>query len=90
MWLWKVYLSVVGLRERKGENEGFYLEGNHLRHNFLFTVWKFMQDLWVNETHRAVAETTIRKSGRCHTGRTGGLVVENGAGEKCHIKLATF
>jgi hypothetical protein len=66
------------------------LKGNHLRHNFLFTVWKFLQDLWVNETHRTVAETTIRKSGYCHTGGAGGLAGGNGAGEKWHIKLATF
>ena len=83
-------LSVVGLRERKGENEGLCLEGNRLRQHFLFTVWKFLQDLWVNETHRIVAETIIRKSGRCHTGDAGGLADENGTWEKWHIKLATF
>ena len=27
---------------------------------------KFLQGLWVNETRRSVAETMIRKSGRCH------------------------
>jgi hypothetical protein len=88
--LWKVWLSVVGLRERKGENEGLCLEGDRLRYNFLFTVWKFLQGLRVNETHRTVAETVVRKSERCHTSIAGGLAGENGAWEKWHIKLVTF
>jgi hypothetical protein len=47
----------------EGRNEGLCLEGNRLRHNFLFTVLKFSQDLWVNGTHRTVAETIIRNLG---------------------------
>jgi hypothetical protein len=67
--MWSVESVVLsrGLRGQKGENEGLCLEGNGLCHNFLFTLWKFLQDLWMNETHRTVAKTMIRKSGRSHT-----------------------
>jgi hypothetical protein len=62
--LWKVESSIGGLR---GQKRGLCLEGNRLCHNFLFTLWKFLQDLWMNGTHRTVAKTMIKKSGRCHT-----------------------
>jgi hypothetical protein len=59
MWSVESVVLCRGLRGQKGENEGLCLEGNRLCHNFLFTLWKFLQDLWMNETYKPVIKTIL-------------------------------
>jgi hypothetical protein len=86
MWSLESVVVNKGFKGSEGEREGLCLEGIP----YAYSPLKILQDLWGNETHRTVAETTIRKSGRCHTSGAGGLAGENGAWEKVAYQIGDF